>query len=80
MGCLFLIISPRIFAHSFFNNKDKVKVEEPIAVGLIMVYFTLATEKKFREKYGDMESDIDDSETDEDEFIDGFDYDLMLSY
>ena len=36
-GCLFLIISPRIFAHSFFNNKDIVFM----SIFIIATYFSI---------------------------------------
>ena len=37
LGCLFLVASPRIFAHSFFNNKDIVFM----SIFIIATYFTL---------------------------------------
>ena len=42
LGCLFLIISPRIFAHSFFNNKDIVFM----SLFIIATYFSLALIEK----------------------------------
>jgi hypothetical protein len=63
----------------YFHNKDegKVVVEEPLAIGLIFIYFKDETRKKFLEKYSpDPESDSDE-ESDSDGDMAPMDYDAI---
>lgn len=71
----------------YFHDRDKVSVNLPIAVGLILVYFKKETREKFLRRYdnsadSDSDSNSDtESDSDNESYSDEeFDYDLHAGY